>query len=81
LEGALGYFDGAHEKLKGFLELFEKVLKQQKATLREAKIVAALYDKKEATKQELSDVLYDSSSATKNRVINKLVEEGTVTDA
>lgn len=81
LDGALGYFDGAHEKLKGFLEMFENILKQQKATLREAKVVAALYEKKEATKQELADVLYDGSPATKNRVINKLVEEGTVTDA
>ncbi len=78
LNAALGYFDGEHEKLQGFIDLFEEVINQQKATLRDAKVIATLYDKKRATKQELIDKLYESSAATKNRVVNKLIEEGTV---
>ncbi len=78
LDAALGYFDGAHDKLKGFIDLYEKVVNQQKATLRDAKVIAALYEKKKATKQDLTDTLYNSSPATKNRVINKLIDDGTV---
>lgn len=78
LNAALGYFDGDHAKLQAFIDLYEKVVNQQKATLRDAKVIATLYDKKRATKQDLIDKLYESSPATKNRVVNKLIEEGRV---
>jgi len=78
LDAALGYFDGDHGKLQMFLDTYEKVSKQQKPTLRDAKVIATLYDKKRATKQDLIDKLYESSAATKNRVVNKLIEDGTV---
>ncbi len=78
LEAALGYFDGRHENLKLFLEGFVKILKQEKPSLRDAKIIAALSEKKTASKQDVIDTLYEGSSATKNRAFAKLLEEGLI---
>ena len=78
LDAALGYFDGRHENLKGFIEGAGKLLNLEKPSLRDAKIMAALVEKKTASKHELMDTLYEGSSATKNRAFNKLLEEGLI---
>lgn len=78
LEAALGYFDGQHDNMKMFVEGFAKILKQEKPTLRDAKIIAALTEKRKASKQEIIDTLYEESAATQNRAFNKLREEGLI---
>lgn len=78
LDAALGYFDGRHENMKMFIEGFARILRQEKPSLRDARIIATLTEKKEASKQEVLDVLYDGASATKNRAFNKLKEEGLI---
>jgi len=81
LDAALGYFDGRHENLKMFVTGFAKILKQEKPSLRDAKIIAALTEKKTASKQDIMDSLYEGSPATQNRAFNKLKEEGLIEDA
>lgn len=81
LDEALVYFNGAHENLQGFLGGFTRFLKQEKPTLREAKIVSTIYEKKGAEKTEVIQTLYEGSASTKNRVVNKLIEDGVLTDA
>ena len=78
LDAALGYFDGRHENMKMFIEGFGKILKQEKPTLRDAKIIATLTEKKTASKQEVLDTIYDGSPATNNRTFNKLKDEGLI---
>ena len=78
---ALSYFDGSHENLKVFLEEFGKALKQEKPSLRDAKIVATLYDRKTASKQDVIDSLYQGSATTDHRAVNELIEEGLIEDA
>lgn len=80
LDSALDYFNGDHEVMKLFLKRFTKFLKLEKPTLRDAKIVAALYEMKEAPKQKVLDALYNGSASTENRAYNKLVEEGVITE-
>ncbi len=80
LDAALDYCEGSHEKLKFFLHNTSKTLKQEKSTLRDAKIVASLYEKKEAEKQDVMNALYDGGTSTDYRALNKLVETGIVTE-
>ena len=61
--------------MKGFIEGNIRFLKQEKPTLRDAKIVATLYEKKDATKKDVMDQLYNGSASTENRAYNKLIEE------
>jgi len=81
MDGALDYFDGDHENLKIFLQEFTKLLKQERPTLREAKIVSTLYDKREAEKSAVIADLYQGAPSTENRAINKLREDGLLEDA
>jgi len=78
---ALMYFGGRHKNLQGFLMGLARFLKQDKPTLREAKIVSAIYEKKDAEKSDVIKDLYEGSASTKNRVVNKLIEDGILTDA
>lgn len=78
LDATLGYFDGRHENLKMFLDGFAEILKQEKPSLRDAKIIAVLTEKQEASRQDVIDTLYEGSSATKHRAFNKLLEEGLI---
>ncbi len=81
LESALEYFDGDHANLKGLLEDYTKILKQEKPTLRDAKIISYLYDRKNAPKHEVIDNLYKGSATTDHRALNELVAGGVVEDA
>jgi DNA-binding MarR family transcriptional regulator len=79
MEGALNYFKSSHEDLKTFLGGFAKFLKQEKPTLRDAKIVASLYEMRHASRQQVMDALYDNgSNSTDNRAFNQLVEDGVI---
>ncbi|MGH1398782.1 MAG: MarR family transcriptional regulator [Alphaproteobacteria bacterium] len=80
LDDALNYFGGRHENVLGFLKATAGYLRQEKPTLREAKIVAFLNVHKGAEKTEIVKGLYHGSASTKNRVINKLVQDGVVAD-
>lgn len=80
LDHALSYSDNSHENLKGFLNGLDRFLKQAKPTLRQAKIVSTIYEKKGAEKVEISKELYDGSASTNNRAVNKLIDDGVVTD-
>lgn len=79
-DSALDYFDGEHESLKVFLEELTKVLRQEKPTLRDAKIIASLYERGQATRQEVMDRLYQGPPSTDGRAYNQLVEEGLIED-
>ena len=80
LDAAMDYTENDHEKLKFFLHNTSKMLKQEKSTLRDAKIVAALFEKKGAEKQDLIGSLYGGSPSTENRALLKLVETGIIED-
>lgn len=79
LEAALDYFDGDHDTMIAFLEGFAKRLRQEKPSLRDAKIVSTIFEKGEASKHDISSALYDSSASTEGRAINKLIEDGVIT--
>jgi DNA-binding MarR family transcriptional regulator len=78
LVSALYYFRGNHQNLKMFLEEYIDILKQERPTLRDAKIISVLYEKKSASKQEVIDALYRGPSSTDNRAVNELINEGIV---
>jgi len=80
LDAALGYFDGQHQFLKAFLDGMTQFLKQEKPTLRDAKIVSSLYEKDGASKQEVMDSLYGGPSSTDSRAYKKLSNDGVITD-
>lgn len=80
LEGALDYFDGDHENLKGLLKDFTKLIKMDKPTLRDARIIAALFERKRAEKHEILGMIPGGSPSTYNRAYNKLVETGIIKD-
>ena len=79
-DAALDYFDSDHENMNFFLKNLAQFLEQDKPTLRDAKIVSALYEKEEASKQDVIDSLYCGPPSTDNRAYNRLVEEGVVDD-
>ncbi len=80
LENALDYFPKSHQGLQNFLNRYIKVLKQDRPTLRDARIIATLYDKGEASKTEIMDNLYNGPATTDNRAYNKLLEDGVIKD-
>lgn len=80
LESAHDYFPKRHEGLQNFLNRYIKVLKQDRPTLRDARIIATLYDKGEASKSEVMDSLYNGPATTDNRAYNKLLEDGVIRD-
>lgn len=80
LDAALEYCEGSHEKLKFFLINTVKTLKQEKPTLRDAKIVASLFERGAAEKQDIMGTMYDGGTSTDYRALNKLVETGIITE-
>ncbi len=80
LNEALAYCEGHHENLKLLLSGFIEALNLEKATLRDAKLVATLYEQKEAVKKDILGNLYDMPGATDHRAYNKLVQEGIIQD-
>lgn len=78
LDAAMDYAGGSHDNMKAFLEQAARTLRQEKPTLRDARIVATLYEKKHATRQQVIESLYRGASSTENRAINKLVEDGII---
>ncbi len=80
LESALDYFPQKHKGLQNFLNRYIKVLKQDRPTLRDARIVATLYDKGEIPKSKVMEELYNGPKTTDNRAYKKLVEDGVIED-
>lgn len=80
LDEARAYFDGSHDAMRRFLEKFIKIMKMEKPTLRDAKIIAILEETRGASKQQVLDRLYEGAASTENRAFNELIEEGLVTD-
>jgi len=80
IESAADYFPKSHKGLQKFLNRYIKVLEQSRPTLRDARIVATLYDKGKASKPELMDSLYNGPATTDNRAYKKLVDDGVIKD-
>jgi DNA-binding MarR family transcriptional regulator len=78
LDAALEFFLGDHQKLKNFLSLYAKVLRQEKPTLRDAKILAYLYNKKVASKAEVLNNLYDAPTTSDHRAFSEILTAGVV---
>ena len=78
VEKTLELFKNNHKSLQIFLKKLIKVLKDDKATLREAKIIAKIYEAGTITKQEVLESLYSGSPATESRAFAKLMEEGLI---
>ncbi len=76
MDFALDHFESSHKNLKNFLIRFISLFGQYKPTLRDAKIVSALGDGKNATKQEIFETLYSGPTTTDNRAVNNLIELG-----
>lgn len=78
LDAALDYFRSNHEKMKSFLRLYTKLLRQEKPTLRDAKILAYLYDKKVALKSEVLNNLYEAPTTTDHRAFGEILNAGVI---
>lgn len=80
LESALDYFPKRHKGLQNFLNQYIKVLEQDRPTLRDARIIATLFDKGKASKPEIMDSLYNGPATTDNRAYKKLIDDKVIKD-
>ena len=78
LELALDYFEKSHKKLKTFIEGLISMFEDRKPTLRDAKLLAAMADMGQATRQELFVRSYGSALTTNSRALEGLIEEGLI---
>ncbi len=78
LESALDYFPKGHKSLIYFLEEYIKILKQERPTLRDARIIATLHEQKTASKSKLMDNLYNGPATTDNRAVKQLIDNGVI---
>jgi DNA-binding MarR family transcriptional regulator len=76
LDLALNYFNNSHKSLKNFLEAYISMFGDYKPTLRDAKIISVVGDRKDATKQHVLDGLYHGAATTENRALGNLVDLG-----
>ncbi len=76
LDLALNYFNDSHKSLKNFLESYISMFGDYKPTLRDAKIVAVVGDKEDASRQQVLDGLYHGAATTENRALGNLIELG-----
>ena len=80
LHAALEYFDGSHKNLHIFINSFISILKQEKPSLRDAKILANLYELGEAERQDVLARIPGSTPSSSHRAYTTLVEEGLIDD-
>jgi DNA-binding MarR family transcriptional regulator len=80
LESALDYFPNGHKDLQKFLELYINILKQDRPTLRDARIISTLYDQGKTKKTKVMDNLYNGPATTDNRALKQLIENGVIKD-
>ncbi len=80
IESAVDYFPNRHKGLQKFLELYINILKRERPTLRDAKVISTLYDKGKTSKSDIVDDLYDGPATTDNRILKKLIEDGIIKD-
>lgn len=81
LENVLGFFPHEHEGLQDFLKLYTKILKQDRPTLRDARLVSELYNRNHANRNNLLDSLYNGPATTDNRALKKLINDGVIQHA
>ncbi|MBX2835180.1 MAG: MarR family winged helix-turn-helix transcriptional regulator [Micavibrio sp.] len=79
MKAAMAYFDGQYEYMKMFLDGNINFLRQEKPTLRDAKIVATLHERGDAAKAEILSEI-DGAASTNHRSYNKLVDDGVIVD-
>jgi DNA-binding MarR family transcriptional regulator len=80
LDAALAVVDGDTRRLQNFLKGFITVIKKERPTLRDAKILSVLYDRGSAEKKDIIAALYDGSPTTEYRALAELIEEGMIRD-
>ncbi len=80
LESALDYLPKGHESLHSFLDLYINVLKQDRPTLRDARIISTLYDQGEVSKSKMAESLYNGPTTTDNRAIKRLLDNKVIKD-
>ena len=78
IESALDYFPKSHKGLQNFLNRYIKLLKQDRPTLRDARLLATLYDRKEIPKAKLIESLYNGPTTSDNRAYKRLVDAGII---
>lgn len=78
LDFALNYFDFSHENLKNMLGGFINLFGEKKPTLRDAKIVTVIGNRKAITRQQLFEKLFNGPVTTDNRAVNNLINFGLV---
>lgn len=78
IESAIDYFPKGHKGLQNFLNRYIKLLKQDRPTLRDARLLSTLYDKKELSKADLIESLYNGPTTSDNRAYKRLVETGVI---
>ena len=81
LDNSLVYFNGAHAVLMHFLRSMARILRQEKPTLRDAKILNVVHERGGINKADVIRDLYNGSPSTKNRCVNDLVDAGVLVDA
>ncbi len=80
LDSALDYFPNGHESLIYFLEQYIKIVKQDRPTLRDARIIATLHDQGTTNKAKVMGSLYNGPTTTDNRAIKQLIDNGVIKD-
>jgi len=81
IEKALKTSKGNHKNLQIFLKKLINTLQDDKATLREAKIIAKIHERGQITQEEILSSLYGGSPTTEKRALAKLIKEGLVRNA
>lgn len=80
LDAALDYFQGQHENMQFFLNKMVKFLRQEKPTLRDARIVSTIYENRGAAKSKILAQVPNDISSTDHRAFKNLVSAGVVSD-
>jgi DNA-binding MarR family transcriptional regulator len=78
LDLALNFFNFSHKDLQNFLNALIDVFGQHKPTLRDAKIISLLGQRKALSRQDIFADLYDGPVSTDNRAVNNLINAGMV---
>jgi len=76
LDLALEYFEHDHKSLKNFLIRLITLFGDHRPTLRDAKIMAVVSDKRAVTKQQVYEGLYNGPSSTDQRALGNLIDFG-----
>lgn len=76
LDYALGICEGSSARLRAFLQGYLELLNDPKATLRDARIIAAMAEKGNTSKADIIRSLYNGPASTDSRAIKTLLNSG-----